>query len=267
MKRRSELILPAAAMILAAALGLSMCRKAEPQEILHPVDAAIEKEREKVLAIQPTAVEILPEETMPPYESPVDFDALQAVNPDVCGWLDIPDTDISYPILLRETDNSYYLDHAENGGSSAAGCIFMENYNHRDLNDPALAIYGHHLRNGAYFGNLQNLFETKEGFNAHRDIFIYTPDRQIHFQVFAAVPYSNAHLLYTYHFGNVFEYRDFIQRVSEIRSFSAQIDTDALPEFGQQLVILSTCLKGDNTQRYLVIGKAVDEELTVNTIL
>lgn len=258
-KQHSSILLLAAAMILAAVLGLRMCQNSAAPEEVHPVDAAIEKERQKVLAIQPTIAQTLPEESLPPYESPIDFEALQAVNPDVCGWLDIPDTDISYPILLRETDNGYYLDHAENGYASAAGCIFVENYNHRELTDPALAIYGHHLRNGAYFGNLQNLFETKEGFEAHRNIIVYTPDREIHFQVFAAVPYSNAHLLYTYHFANRYEFRDFIQRVSDIRSFSAQIDLDALPEFGQQLVILSTCLKGDNTQRCLVIGKAVDE--------
>lgn len=33
---------------------------------------------------------------------PVDFDALHELNPDIYAWVEIPDTDISYPILQRE---------------------------------------------------------------------------------------------------------------------------------------------------------------------
>lgn len=224
-----------------------------------PIDKAISVEREKVTALPSTApTESIPQETEP-YISPIDFETLQNRNPDICAWLDIPDTDISYPILLHPTNNQFYLNHAENKGSSAAGSIFMEDYNHADCKDPALAVYGHHMRNGIYFGNLQNIYETAEGFAKHRDIYVYCPDRQIHFRVFAAVPYSAVHLLYTYHFDVSYEYDNFIERVLAVRSFTAQFDPDEVPEFGDQLLILSTCLKADNRQRYLVIGRAKED--------
>ena len=35
---------------------------------------------------------------------PVDFDELQAMNPDIYAWVTIPDTDISYAVLQREGD-------------------------------------------------------------------------------------------------------------------------------------------------------------------
>lgn len=224
----------------------------------NPIDAAITAQREKLTAA-PATTPTVPEESQPPYESPIDFAALQEVNADIIAWLDIPGTDISYPVLRHDTNNGYYLNHAENGGHSEAGAIFVEDYNSRALTEPAIAIYGHHLRNGAYFGNLQNLFETAEGFAQHREIILYLPGRETHFQIFAAVPYNKTHLLYTYNFSNRYEYAQFIERVLTIRDFSAQVDETAAPDYGTQLVILSTCLKASNQRRFLVIGAAKEE--------
>lgn len=228
------------------------------QPEVSPVDLEITAQREKLTAA-PATTPTVPEESQPPYESPIDFAALQAVNADIIAWLDIPGTDISYPVLRHDTNNGYYLNHAENGGHSEAGAIFVEDYNSRALTEPSIAIYGHHLRNGAYFGNLQNLFETAEGFAQHREIILYLPGREIHYQVFAAVPYNKTHLLYTYNFSNRYEYAQFIERVLTIRDFSAQVDAGAAPDYGTQLVILSTCLKANNQQRFLVIGAAKEE--------
>lgn len=239
-------------LVLVAAAAMLLPK--EQQEAESPIDAAITRERAKVVQEVPTEPEIV-EETRP-YAPPVDFEALQAVNPDIIAWLDIPGTDISYPILRHDTDNEFYLSHAENRGHSEAGAIYVEDYNSRELDDPALAVYGHHLRNGAYFGNLQNIYETADGFQNHRDIWIYLPQREIHFRVFAAVPYNDTHLLYTYHFGHPLEYDQFVERILAVRSLNAQIDSTEAPRNQEQLLILSTCLKADNRQRYLVIGAA-----------
>ena len=40
----------------------------------------------------------------------IDLSALKAVNRDVQGWIDIPGTEISYPVL-QGTDNDFYLNH------------------------------------------------------------------------------------------------------------------------------------------------------------
>ena len=58
------------------------------------------------------------------YESPVDFDSLREMNPDIYAWLYIPETDINYPILQSGSgDDEFYLDHGSTGKSSRDGSI------------------------------------------------------------------------------------------------------------------------------------------------
>ena len=55
-------------------------------------------------------------------EFTIDWKALKKKNPDVVGWILIPDTDISYPIV-QGSDNSYYLNHTFEKKENYAGAI------------------------------------------------------------------------------------------------------------------------------------------------
>ncbi len=132
------------------------------------------------------------------YESPVDFASLQEMNPDIYAWLYIPETDISYPILQSgDGDDEFYLNHDSTGKSSRDGSIFTQGaYNAKDFNDPVTLVYGHHMRSGAMFGNLQEIYSAQGGLKAHQAIVVYLPDRELRYQVFAAVPHDMRHILY-----------------------------------------------------------------------
>ena len=90
---------------------------------------------------------------------PVDFDELQAMNPDIYAWVTIPDTDISYAVLQRDGDDDqeYYSKHSENGAYYSGGSIFSQDYNQKDFSDPMTVLYGHNLRNGRMFAQLNAL--------------------------------------------------------------------------------------------------------------
>lgn len=198
-------------------------------------------------------------DTLEVYQSPIDFKTLQAENPDICAWLEIPGTKINYPILYREGDNSYYLTRNSDGNSSSEGSIFIEDYNQPDFEDPVVVIYGHNMKSKTMFGELQPYFSDGEWFSQNQTIYAYLPDKTIEYAVFAAVPYSKSHILYYNNFRNERRYHAFFDGIYAIRSLTANFNSDNDPDYGDHVLILSTCLNGDRTQRYLVMAKEVSE--------
>lgn len=129
-----------------------------------------------------TEIETEPETT--PYVSPVNFEELSKVNPEIVGWLTIPGTKVDYPIV-QTTDNETYLHKSFDGQDSKAGTIFLDSDSSSDFTGRNNIIYGHHMRDGSMFKDVVK-FKEKDYFDAHRDAYIYTPDRTIHLRLISA---------------------------------------------------------------------------------
>lgn len=195
------------------------------------------------------------------YQSPVDFQMLQEANPDIYAWLDIPGTDISYPLLQRGGDDAFYLTHDAEGNENQNGSLFTEEtYNDISFADPVTVVYGHHMRNGLMFGRLQEYYSNAEDLAKYNEIIIYLPDRELHFEVFAAVPYDNRHILYNYDFTDNRTFRLFFDSILSVREIEASFAEDAIVQSDEQVLILSTCLIGNGTKRFLVCTKLVEHE-------
>ena len=54
----------------------------------------------------------------------IDLASLQGINSDAVGWIEIPDTSVSYP-LVHTTDNTYYLTHTFDNKTNRSGSIFV----------------------------------------------------------------------------------------------------------------------------------------------
>ena len=68
------------------------------------------------------------QETQDPYLqmfARMDVEALRQVNPEVLGWLWLPNTQISYP-LMQGTDNEYYLHNTWKNEPNELGAIFLD---------------------------------------------------------------------------------------------------------------------------------------------
>ena len=196
------------------------------------------------------------------YTSKIDFEKLRKKNPDICGWLSIPGTEIDYPVLQNPEDDYLYMYHNADRQEDKNGALFTEHeYNGTDFTDPVTIIYGHHMKSGAMFGNLQQMYT--DDFEAYRDVVVYTPAAELHYRVFAAVPYSNRHILYFYDkFPMQETIEEFVDELLSIRAIGSTVDDTVEVETGDRFLVLSTCLQGDNTKRFLVVGKLVGDEQT-----
>jgi sortase B len=195
-----------------------------------------------------------------PYESPVDFESLKKRNPDIYAWLDIPGSEISLPVLSREGDSDYYINRDLDGNYSARGSLFTQSFwNSNDFSDECTVIYGHAALSGAMFGTLQQFYSDPDNFRDHNELIIYMPNREIHYRVFAAVPYDDRHLLASFTFSFVGNYRLFIESVYSVRAIGANVDEECEFNYTDRMLILSTCLKGNSNKRYLVCALEVAE--------
>ena len=200
------------------------------------------------------------EPSVPEYVSPVDFEELQKINPDIYAWIEIDGTDINHPVLQNETDDTYYLTHNSDGNYSAGGAIFTEaTYTAKDFSDPVTVLYGHHTMTGAIFSHLQEYFSDPEFMAENPVINIYTPTEQLTYRVFAAIPYTDAHILYDSDFTDEETFEVFMNTVYSVRDLGAQLDEEHRPEPGDRLLILSTCYQG-TSGRFLVLSSLEEPE-------
>ena len=223
-------------------------------EAFAPTETAeTEKETEPVTE---TAVTEETLETEKSYQSPVDFASLSEVNPDIYAWLRIKDTNIDFAIVQSEVNDQFYLDHNSDGEYSANGAIFSEHeYNSKSFEDPVTLLYGHHMHDGAMLGRMQEYYTDADFFENSPTFTIYTPEAEYTYGVFAAVPYPGDHILYYHDFTDEQVFTGFFDEIMAERDLSASFREEYAPQPGDKVVILSTCLIGNNTNRFLVMGK------------
>jgi len=173
---------------------------------------------------------------------------------DLAAWIEIPGAEFVQPVMQHDTDGSYYGSHDAAGAESEYGALYTQaSYNAADFSDPVTVIYGSSKAEGAPFRELQELYSGR--FKECREILIHLPEETLQYKVFAAIPYSSIHILHYYDFKVERRYRGFFDGVYSTRLLGMHLDKENRPEFGDRVLILSTGLRGDKMQRYLVMAK------------
>ena len=204
----------------------------------------------------PLAPEPTPEPTPEPKEDlpeevkfllDTDLEALRAVNEDVIGWIYVPDTAISYP-LLKSEDNNEYLKLTWDLEYSRAGSIFMEQRSSVDFSDFHTLIYGHNLQDGKMFSCLMD-FRKQEYSDSHSLVYIATDGAVLRYEVFSsyiADVVSDSYRL-------LFDDDEHRQSVIDFYLERSEIKSDLRPAADDKILSLSTCTGwGNNDIRCIV---------------
>ena len=187
-----------------------------------------------------------------------EYETLYNKNKKLIGWLKIDDTNIDYPVM-QTSDNTYYLDHNYNQEYDKNGSIFLD-YNcsvyPRSTN---MIVYGHHMKSGNMFGNLQKY--AKESYGGKHSIItfdtIYEKAQYQVMYVFRSQVYNEDDIVFKYYqfieANSETEFNSYMQEMSALSLY----DTGVTAEFGDSLLTLSTCDSSQTDGRFVVVAKRI----------
>ena len=119
------------------------------------------------------------------------------VNKDIMAWLEIPDTNISYPIMQSD-DNDFYLHNGVDGNYNYEfGCPFLDYRCQSDFRGFNSIIYAHNMDQNRMFSDIP-LYKDADFFKDHNTGYLILSNevKQVDFFAYLTVP-SNSFLYNT----------------------------------------------------------------------
>ncbi len=226
--------------------------------------------QEEVENTDPTEETISPDENYEYFAYLNGAEKLLEINPDVCGWLTIPGTQINYPVLQRkgqEDGNDYYLKRNINGENAHAGSIFLDFRNdfdyvedHRRVapNSTNLIIYGHNMHDYSMFGGLKHYINDAEYYGEHPIVELNSNYRRYKYKIFGMIIVDIDDETETkFDYWNQLNFDDeeaFYNYVNEVKRRTIRLN-DVDVEYGDQLLTLSTCNSTFSDGRLVVFAR------------
>lgn len=190
----------------------------------------------------------------------------KGISDKVVGFIELEGCDIYQPVVQdpEDTTNTYYLTHTYYDEQNKGGAIFMD-YRctvSEDYVSPNLVLYGHNQEDGTMFGNLKNYKQDLEFYAANPTVTLRTEYE------------TGIYLIYAYFVtnalekqdsnGEVFHYHDYIEALNDEATFDwymdevqsrNQIISPVKAEFGDKLLVLSTCSNEFSNSRFVVFAR------------
>lgn len=176
----------------------------------------------------------------------IDLAALREVNPDVIGWILIPDTKVNYPILQGQ-DNDFYLNHTWDQQENSVGSIFMEWRNTSDFTDFNTIVYGHNMNDGSMFANVRR-YSAQWYWENHPYIYIVTDGGIYRYEIFSSYKAPTDSAAYGLSFQQNTTKVNFLTEAVK----NSEIYTAISPELTDRILTLSTCSGTGYTNRWVV---------------
>ena len=190
----------------------------------------------------------------PTREEEMGFEQLQAINPDVFGWITVFGTHIDYP-LLQGTDNRKYVYTNAKGEPARSGAIFLDFRNRQDFTDFNNIIYGHDMARDAMFGEIAR-FEEEYFFESRRFGMVFTGEKYYGIEFFAFLEVdANDFEIYNPTIVEPELKEALIQRFADEGLQYRELDITT----ADRLVVLSTCTPTSTNGRHILVGRLLEE--------
>ena len=175
---------------------------------------------------------------------------LKKLNPDVKAWIQVPKSNIDYPVVQGQ-DDMEYINKNVYGEFELSGAIFLSCLNKDDFSDPYNLVYGHNMKNGGMFADVAD-FTNKEYFETHQKGKLYLTDatRKIRFFACMKVTAADAKIYHPdgYRKENLKDLLDYIQ-ANAVQYRDVNVADES------SLIALSTCSEAETNGRVVLIGK------------
>ena len=179
-------------------------------------------------------------------EYKIDFNKLKDQNNETVAWIKVNNTNIEYPVV-KESNNSFYLNHSFDKSNNSAGWIFADYRNRFDNTDKNIVIYGHNMKDNSMFGSLKNILNSDWYDNEENtNITLYTENEKCIYKVFSIYKIKSEDYYITTEFENDKKFEQFVNTIKKrsIKEFNTDVSKD------DNILTLSTCA---NNNKYRVV--------------
>lgn len=184
-----------------------------------------------------------------------EYAELYKQNNDLYAWLSVEGTNINYPVMQTPQDPQYYLYRAFDQSRSSGGTPFLDGECTED--GGIYIVYGHHMSNGTMFSSLPD-YADEEYWKQHKTICFDTLYEHGEYEVIAAffsriyTPEQKGFRYYEYtDLSSEVMFHAYIEQVME----SELYDTGITAEYGDTLLVLSTCNNHAEDGRFVVVAR------------
>ena len=203
-------------------------------------------------------------ETPVPTPKPIlsKYKALYEKNNDMIGWIRVDDTDISFPVMqTTEENDEYYLAANFEHEESRNGIPFLDIRCVATNSDMNQLIYGHNINNREVFGLLKQ-YENKDFYEAHPTFHYDLLNEEREYEIFAVYRAmrpkdKDAHVKFKYYeyikLSAKSMYDEYVERCKEESMFKI----DVTPQWGEELITLSTCSYHVKSGTFVVVGRRI----------
>ena len=179
---------------------------------------------------------------------------LQGINPDVCAWLTVDDTNIDYPVLQGDS-NTKYLNKDIYGEYSLGGSIFLDYRSSKDFSDRYSLVYGHHMAGGMMFGDIEK-FADKTYFDEHQTGWLYLPGKTYKLEIFAFLE-VDAYVSVLFNLPVAEDrWNEIVSHIEDDSTYRRAVDLTNQ----DKIVAISTCAEGTTNGRTIIIAKMIETE-------